>query len=387
MTSRIHPLLGAVALMSAVTAAPARAEKPYGPPICPHILGWPEDVKEWAEGAPWIKALDITSCGMAKERGARVFYRVFDHASGPDGDTNIGGRKFGKEILERLSHMPKKMWPDAIGFQNEFNNVSPEAARCFIDMYDTLREGGYEGMIVFGSYGPGGPTDRTEWARPHIKEACVKADAIETHEYWDLTIKHFNTYLAHRHVRAMNEYPWLKTKPWFIGEYGSDGVAKGEDPQNRSGWRDRDKLTADEYIRQNEIYRFGDKADDIPPAAPNVMAVFLYQQGAPPHMWQGWETRGTPLMAYMKSTWKPTHGFICVEVKDDSGKPVEGVEVTLSPSGRKATTDARGVGWFFAVEPGEYELAARGDDAAGTARVKLTLKPGEIRTAEMPLQK
>jgi len=35
-----------------------------------------------------------------------------------------------------------------------------------------------------------------------------------------------------------------ETKPWFIGEFGSDGVNKGEDRQNRSGWRDRNKLTA-----------------------------------------------------------------------------------------------------------------------------------------------
>src|SRR5512139_534665 len=99
-------------------ASPASAEEPYAPPICPHILGWPSDVKEWANGAPWIKALDITNCGIAKQRGARVFYRVYDHRSGPDGDTKIGGRRFGKEILDRLHFLPKNMWPDAISFQN-----------------------------------------------------------------------------------------------------------------------------------------------------------------------------------------------------------------------------------------------------------------------------
>lgn len=365
------------------------SRKPYAPPICPHILGWPDDVKEWANGAPWIKALDITSCGIAKERGARVFYRVYDHASGPDGDTRIGGQKFGQEILDRLAFLPKGMWPDAIGFLNEFGSASPEKAQCFIDMYDVLRAGGYEGMIVYGSYGPGGP-DMEEWAKPHVKAACLKADAIETHEYWDLTIKHYDTWLAHRHVRMMNEYPYLKTKPWFIGEFGSDGVNKGEDPEKRSGWRDRDKLTADEYIRQIEIYRYGDETDGVIPPAENVLAVFLYQQGAPPHMWQGWETRGTKVMGYMQSTWKPTHGFVKGKVKGESGRPVEGAEVIIRPadakddsSGKKVKTDVNGEYWLFALMPGEYELRAAGPGLPPMS-TKLTLRTGEIEVVNLP---
>lgn len=377
-----------------VLVAPSYAEKPYAPPICPHILGWPEDVKQWAEGAPWIKALDITSVGIAKERGARVFYRVFDHASGPDGDTRLGGEKFGQEILDRLKHLPKDMWPEAIGFQNEFNDVSQETAQCFIDMYDKLREGGYKGMIVFGSYGPGGPTDHTEWARPHVKEACLKADAIETHEYWDLTVKHLNTYLAHRHVRVLKDYPWLRSKPWFIGEFGSDGVTPSEDPHRRSGWRQRAfdgkadtgpyKLTADEYIKQIEIYRYGDPEDGVVAPAPNVLAVFLFQQGAPPHMWQGWETRGTKVMDYMRSTWKPTHSFITGKVTDAEGQPVAGAEIVLDPSGAKAMTDAKGVYWYFAIEPGVYTLKALKGETQTSA--KFRLKTGDIHTSDLVLK-
>lgn len=360
-------------------------DKPYAVPICPHILGWPDDVKEWANGAPWIKALDITSCAIAKERGARVFYRVWDHASGPDGDPSIGGEKFGQEILERLKFLPREKWPDAIGFQNEFNNVSPQTARCFVDMYDTLRRGGYRGLIVYGSYGPGGPTDPKEWERPHIKEACLKADAIETHEYWDLTVKHSNTWLAHRHIRAMNDYPWLRTKPWFIGEFGSDGVNQKEDPQKRSGWRDRNKLTADEYIRQIEIYRHGDPKEGVPAAAENVLAVFLYQQGAPPHMWQGWETRGTKLMDYMKSTWTPTHGFITGKVTGPDGKPVAGVEVVVAGTNRKALTDARGVYWLFALKPGRHDLKATAPGLS-SASARLQIKAGDILTVGFTLK-
>jgi hypothetical protein len=384
MAYRAMRMATVLALAAAAFAAPASADKPYAPPICPHILGWPDDVKEWANGAPWIKALDITSCAIAKERGARVFYRVWDHASGPDGDTRIGGEKFGKEILDRLSFLAKKMWPDAIGFQNEFSDVSPETARCFIDMYDTLRAGGYQGLIVFGSYGPGGPP-MDEWARPYVKEACLKADAIETHEYFDLTVKSFDTWLAHRHVRVMEAYPWLKTKPWFIGEFGSDGVNKGEDPEKRSGWRDRDKLTADEYIKQIEIYRYGDPENGVVAPAENVLAVFLFAQGAPIYQWQNWETRGTKLMDYMKSTWKPTHGFLTGKVTDPKGDPVAGAAVTVSPSGNKATTDDKGVYWLFALKPGTYTLRVMrlGFLSAST---KLTLAAGDIRTVGIALK-
>ena len=136
-------LLGMV-LSSCSNAAEKPLSTPGGPPICPHILvsTWPDDIKTWATGAPWIKCLDITSCGYAKATGARVFYRPWDHDSGPDGDTKIGGEKFGKEILERLKFLPKEMWPDAISFQNEMGGIDEKGAQCFMDMYDTLREGG-----------------------------------------------------------------------------------------------------------------------------------------------------------------------------------------------------------------------------------------------------
>lgn len=368
------------------TTRAADAAKPYAPPICPHILGWPDDVKEWAKGAPWIKALDVTSVGMAKERGKRVFYRVFDHASGPDGDTGIGGKKFGEEILERLGHLPRDKWPEAVGFLNEFGKASPETAQCFMDMYDVLRAGGYQGLIVYGSYGPGGP-DMEEWAKPYVKAAVLKADAIETHEYWDLTVKNYDTWLAHRHVRMMEKYPYLKTKPWFIGEFGSDGVNKGEDPQNRSGWRDRDKLTADEYIKQIEIYRHGDKEGGVVAPAENVLAVFLYAQGAPPHLWQKWEIRGTKVMDYLRSTWKPTHAFVTGKVTDADGKPIENAEVVSTPSGKKATTDAMGRYWLFALVPGDHVVnVSRKGELPLTAPTKITLKPDDIATVNLTLK-
>jgi hypothetical protein len=390
-TTLVTGLIVSVILAAATVSA---NEKDYAPPICPHILGWPDDVKEWAEGAPWIKALDITSVGMAKQKGKRVFYRVFDHASGPDGLTSIGGKAFGDEILERLSHLSKEDWPEAIGFLNEFGTASKEQTDCFIGMYDRLREGGYKGMIVYGSYGPGGPP-MDEWAKPHVKEAVLKADAIETHEYWDLTVKHLNTWLAHRHVRIIEKYPYLKNKPWFIGEFGSDGVVQNEDPERRSGWRQRayrgpgkegpQKMTADEYIKQLEIYRYGDKDEEVVAPADNVLAVFLFQQGAAPPMWEGWETRGTKVMDYMKATWKPTHGFITGSILDSDKKPVKGATVTLSGSKKKVVTDVKGVYWFFALRPGEYTVRVAKPGMADVSK-KTSVKADEIKTVDVVLK-
>lgn len=360
-------LLAAAALLLAFT--PLHCAPLEGPPICPHANEWTSPVAEWAKGATWIKVLYAHVIPAAKDTGAYVFYRPWDQKSGPDGDTAVGGKRMGREVLDNLNRIPKDKWPDAISFQNEFNNVSPEAAQAFLDYYDTLRDGGYTGLIVFGSYGPGGPTDITEWERPHIRACVEKADGIETHEYWDLTIKHYDTWLAHRHVRMMEKYPWLSTKPWFIGEFGSDGVNKGEDSQNRSGWRDRDKLTAEDYIRQIEIYRKGDKETGVVAPSPNIIAVFLYQQGSPG--WQKWETMGTPVADYMKTTWKQSVGHVRGMVLDSAGKPMPAASVTLAPGGQKAVSDAQGRFWFFSLTAGRYTVNAKLDKKSVKASVDI----------------
>lgn len=363
-------------LVSSLSAGCAASYE--GPPICPHANEWTSEVNEWAQGAPWVKVLYAHVIPAAKATGAHVFYRPWDQKSGADGVPRLGGANMAKEVLANLNRIPKTDWPDAISFQNEFNDVDEQTAQAFMEYYDGLRAGGYQGLIVFGSYGPGGPTDSKEWARPHVRAAIEKADGVEAHEYWDLTVKDHDTWLAHRHVRAMDDYPWLKDKPWFIGEFGSDGVNKGEDPQNRSGWRDRDKLTAEEYIRQIKIYRTGDADAGVVACAPNVVAVFLYQQGSPG--WEKWEVLGTPVADYMKTTWTPPAGHIRGLLTDADGKPAAGRQVTLNPSGQKAVTDSRGRFWFFSVRAGTCTLRAQGAEA-----VSRQMKGGEMLTVEINL--
>jgi protocatechuate 3,4-dioxygenase beta subunit len=102
-------------------------------------------------------------------------------------------------------------------------------------------------------------------------------------------------------------------------------------------------------------------------------------------MWQGWETRGTKVMDYMKSTWKPTHAFISGKVTKSRGEPVAGVQIALSASDKKATTDAKGVYWLFAVKPGDWDLKAT-KTGYSTASTKLSLKPGDIHKANFALK-
>jgi hypothetical protein len=118
-------------------------------------------------------------------------------------------------------------------------------------------------------------------------------------------------------------------------------------------------LTADEYIRQIEIYRHGDAANGVVPCASNVLAVFLYQQGAPEYAWGKWETRGTPVMDYMKSTWTPTVGQISGTVKDASGSPVEEARVSLGGSEKNILTDKQGRYWFFGLQPGSHTISVQ----------------------------
>lgn len=394
LSGTIMAAAGLMALAGATQAASARnvedilkklpeqAGKWEGPPIAPHANEWTAEVNEFSQGAPWVKVLYSHVVPAAKKTGAKVFLRPWDQSTGPDGDPKAGGVKMASDVLKNLSRFPKEDWPDAISFQNEFNNVDEQTAQAFLDYYDTLRKGGYEGLIIYGSYGPGGPTDITEWERPHIRKCVEKADGIETHEYWDLTVRHSNTWLAHRHVRMMEMYPELKTKPWFIGEFGSDGVNQKEDPMARSGWNDRGKLTVDEYIRQIKIYRSGDRATGVVPPAKQVQAVFLYQQGAVMG-WEAWEVLGTPVADYMQTTWTLTTGTIRGFVTDQNGKPVEDAEIVCWPGGETVKSDKEGRWWFFALPSREYTLKAIKPGMKSSDLHKVGISGGDMKRVDL----
>jgi hypothetical protein len=262
------------------------------PPICPHVNNMTGDIYQWMQGAPWVKVLDQGHIAGVHAAGANCFFRPI--GAGDEGDC-YDGAAFGQAVLNLLNNISPSEWPEAIGYRNEFfnNNVTPYQ---FIPYYNTLRAGGYQGIICYGSYGVGWPAIE-DWGLSQVQAAVNKADAIETHEYFDLTCAYWDTWLAHRHVRAIDEYPYLLGKPWFIGEMGSDRC--GEDPLNRRGWRDNGKLTEQEYITQLTYYREG--GPNVVPPADQVVACFIFQQGAGD--WWDFDIMGTSVANWVAGTW------------------------------------------------------------------------------------
>lgn len=327
-----------------------------GPPFCPHINSWNSTVQNWAQGAPWIKVLSALDASRAKDMGSKVFYRPYDipgipgHDDGGTGD----GRGMAEAVLARLSTIPSSKWPDAIGYRNEFGGNDTTTPQQFIHYYDRLRAGGYTGWIVFGSYSTGVP-ESYRWSQTDVKNAVLKADAVETHEYFDLTESFCHTWLCCRHVRFINENPYLLGKPWFIGEAGSDRISGGchEDPCNRRGWRHFDcgaqKLTEQQYIAELSKYRSL--------CAPQVPAVFIFQQGDQWN-WNDFEVVGTSVGTWMQSTWGISEGAISGVVRTAAGQGLPGAAVTTNPGGYSATTNASGGYAIPNVPAGTYDVTA-----------------------------
>jgi hypothetical protein len=334
-------------------------------PVCPYALAWNTTLQTWCSGAPWIKILREGDVATAKGLGCRVFFRPYNVPGNDDGGCTDGAAH-ANNVLALLNKIPRDRWPDAVGYRNEFDGDGYTPTQ-FIPYYDTLRTGGYDGIIVYGSYGPGGP-DISEYGRSDVQAAINKADAVETHEYFDLTVKYYDSWTSHRHVRAMEQYPYLRYKPWFIGEFGSDACPYDdrEDACLRRGWRDtancgQPKLTAEEYQTQIGIYRYGDPADGVLAVADNVVAVFLFAQ-AGGSTWRDFEVLNTPVATYMQNTWAVAPGSISGCVKDRGNNPVPGATVRTSfgqhagPGPYETTTDAGGNYVLTGVAPWMYTV-------------------------------
>jgi len=260
--------------------------------ICPHINLFNGQNQQWMQGAPWIKVLDRGMIAGARATGAKVFYRPVEAI---DEGSCTNGTAWGQAVLNLLNGISRSYWPDAIGYRNEFHDddVTPQN---FIAYYDTLRAGGYTGMIVYGAYGCGWPREGA-LGLPVVQAAVNKSDGIEVHEYFDLTCAWNDQNLAHRHVRMMREFPYTANKPWFIGEMGSDIF--GEDPQRRRGWRDNNKLSEDAFIRELNYYING--GSGIVPISDKVVACFIFQTGA--SNWSDFEIVGTRVADWIKASW------------------------------------------------------------------------------------
>ncbi|HEY8838073.1 MAG TPA: hypothetical protein VIO16_10445, partial [Dehalococcoidia bacterium] len=120
-------------------------------------------------------------------------------------------------------------------------------------------------------------------------------DMTDLHEYWSLSIAGSAPWYALRHVEAIRRGLLPTSWPIIIGECGSDNVGT-EDGQRRSGWSDRGKLSADQECTNLAAYLAG--------CAPSVQAVYVFGDGGSDQRWDSYRTFGTPVEAYIRSTWQ-----------------------------------------------------------------------------------
>lgn len=347
-----------MAVAMAVVLLSAAAAHAANPPICPFALDWNSQITTWAQGAPWIKVLYSYNINVAHSCGAKVFYRPYDVASSYHDDgclpSTETGATFADLVWAKISSLNPK--PEAVGYRNEFNWGNPTDCKrtCaeFVNYKNRLRADGYTGKIIFGSFGVGW-VDSAIWNDTDLTNAVNASDGVETHEYFDLTVNCCAPWLCFRHRDiAIANHAYLQSKDWYIGEYGSDQVCSNctscSDSQCRQGWRDRGKLTEQQYIDQTKIYRAG--------CASQVVAVFLFSQSS--GSWANFEVLGTTVADYMKTTWNVPPGAISGTVKNSSGQNISGATVTLSSGGYTAQTSSSGAYTISNVTAGTYDVTA-----------------------------
>ena len=294
-------------------------------PLCFHLL--PDATAAdlaWAIAASsngaWVKVCKPEQIAPLHNAGLRAYYRPY--LPGGDDNGTASGKSWAESVITAVQGAGGQ-WPDAIGYRNEMSctqaNVTEYAA------YRTrLQQAGYKGLTVLGSFGVGNP----DWPE-YALLASVQPDAIELHEYWDLTVAGSSVYWALRHVEAQRRGLLSATTHLFIGECGSDGIVKElpdhslvpvEDPQGRHGWQDRGKLTPAQQSANIAAYSAG--------CAANVVAAFVFGDGGTDPHWLTYHTQGTPVQTAIAATQK--------------GPPPVSPPPPTPPA---AQTDYAGAGW------------------------------------------
>lgn len=368
------------------------------PPICPYVIDRTPWIDAWVQGAPWVKVHYAGNIEPAKSAGIKVFYRPWDADSQYHDDGNLPsdrtGAQYADMVWSKIGSLSLK--PDAVGYRNEFNWDNPTASKrtCaeFVNFANRLRQRGYAGKIIFGSFGVGW-VDAQIWNDTDLKNAVLASDGVETHEYFDLTVNCCAPWLAFRHRDlAIAQHAYLRSKEWYIGEFGSDltcgHCTNCDDDLCRSGWRDRGKLTEQQYVNELMTYRAG--------CASQVVAVFVFQAGSPG--WASFEVAETTVADYMKSTWDAPTGTIAGTVTSQSGGTVSGATVTTDPgdyttlsgpSGQYALPDIPiGTYSVTAHKAGYNHVTAHGysvtTGAATTANLTLTPLTGLAAARNLP---
>ena len=373
----------AICLVVLLIAGSAQAANP---PMCPHVIYWGGGIATWAQGAPWIKVIGAGEIPTAQACSPNVFYRPYDADSYYHDDgclpANQTGAQYADLVWAKISGLSRK--PEAVGYRNEFNWDNPTQSKrtCaeFVNYKNRLRQLGYTGKIIFGSFGVRW-VDSQIWDDPDLRAATDAADGIETHEYFDLTVDCCAPWLAFRHrdIAIANHPDHLGNKEWYIGEFGSDRVCGNcsscDDDLCRRGWRDNNKLSEQAYINQMAAYRAG--------CANQVVAVFVFQQGS--GGWWDFETMGTAVADYMKSTWTVQSGSIAGNVKDSNGANLSGATVTTNTGGYSATSDANGNYVISNVNVGTYDVTASKTGYTSQTQTGKTVTANQTTTVNFTL--
>lgn len=331
-----------------------------------HLLpgSQPADVGWALAGAPagcWLKVADCSLVAVARNLGARVYLRpCFLPGDDGEGDCQDGATWAAKVVA--AIQASGGTWPDCCGFRNECHATAANAAE-YQRYRSALRAAGYRGLVVYGSFAVGQP----DW--PAYATIPADADAVEYHEYVDLTLVGSSPWWALRHTEAYRRGLIPLTTPIFIGEHGSDRIPDPDDhsadpasiedgAQRRRGWQDRGKLSADDQATNLRSYAAS--------CLPNVQAAFVFSDGnEKSHDWDSYRTRGTPLEAVIRGTWQ---GGPSVKVIDVSSAQTGTDWTHVAAAGMQAglVKASEGVGWPSPTFAADWQGIAAAGMARGT---------------------
>ena len=247
----------------------------------------PAAVARAAQGAPVVKVCDAAAIPVARAAGARfVYYRPYL----PDDGDCADGASWAHTVWQALQQAGGAA-PEAICFRNECSATS-RTAEQYLAFRATLRALGYGGLVVLGSFSMGTP-DWPGWAALLAGLDGARPDGIDLHEYWSLSIDGSAPWWALRHQEAIRRGLLPKDWPIYIGECGSDDVGT-EDAQQRRGWNDNSKLTAEQQL--GNLLEYGRRC------APSVYACFVFADGNADPQWASYHTFDTPLEAGLRTT-------------------------------------------------------------------------------------
>lgn len=316
---------------------------------------------DWAsKGAPWTKVADAESIARVKANGSRCYWRPY--LGGDDGavpDANA----WAKRVIDSV-HYTGGVWPDACGFRNEMPANAAQGLN-YATYRDRLREAGYTGLVVLGSFSVGTP-DWPEWSPMLDAIPGDPPDAIECHEYWADHMGDNAPWYELRHVEAIRRGLIHPETKLFIGECGRDSPP-GASP---GGWQG--VISPERQAANLAAY--------LAACAPSVQAAFVFADGAG-GQWARYATRGTAAEAAIRRTWQggpavlqgidtsnwqPDTDWRLVRQAGNAFAFVLATDGTgfVSPTFARDWQAAKDAG----LARGAYHFARVGGDAAGQAR-------------------